>query len=261
VRSFIGASTLKGWRPEQQDSHCFTRLEDYLVVVVTDGMGGEGGKELSRVASDKAVSEACVALSRLQEKDSLCEKKLKYLGLKALKKASGRVSHAKKNNEWETPGTTITLIIVTPELIGTFWIGDSPAYQYENGKLIPLIIPHTRAEELIKEGKPRESVSQQPQLNCMLIQCLGHKADNPGANIRKHDGDCMCIIGSDGFLDYVPLEDIEGFINAGFATSGIQHVTENLVRKALDYGSCDNVTAVMFSYENSKVERRSTRYF
>ena len=260
MKSIIGASSLKGLREEQQDSYCFAQLEDCLVVVVCDGNGGRGGKEVSKVAAKKALSESCSALSRLED-NRIDSKRLKAFGLKALKKAEGKVNRVKRINGWKTSGTTLTLIIVTPDLIGTFWIGDSPAYQYEGGKLIPLIVPHTLAEELIREGQSRESISQQPSVNCILMQCLGHKASNPGVLIKEHDGDCLCIVGSDGFFDYMPLDNIGNFIDAGFVTTVMQHVTEDFVRKALSYGSDDNVTAIMFSYLHEKPEKKPTRYF
>ena len=176
MKTFIGASSLKGRRDEQQDSYCFARLEGSLVVAVCDGNGGKGGGDLSGVAARKALSEACIALSKLKGEKPDCEKQLKALGLKALKKATGKVSYIKKSNEWDSAGTTLTLVIVTPELMGTFWIGDSLAYHYENCLLDLLVMPHTLGEELIRGGQSRESISQQYTLNSMLSQCLGHKA-------------------------------------------------------------------------------------
>jgi len=261
VKTFIGASSLKGRRDEQQDSYCFARLEGSLVVAVCDGNGGEGGGDLSGVAARKALSEACIALSKLEGEKPDCEKQLKALGLKALKKAAGKVNYIKQSNEWDSAGTTLTLIIVTPELMGTFWVGDSPAYHFENSGLKPLIVPHTLAEELIREGQFRESISQQETLSCVLVQCLGHKTDEPGVNIKKHDGNCFCIVGSDGFFDYMPLDYVRDFIDEGFVTLCIQQMTEELVRKALDNGSDDNVTAVMFSYHKSEAEKKATQYF
>ena len=261
MKLFIGTSSVKGKRIEQQDSFCFARLENSLVVTICDGNGGKGGKELSEVAAKKALSEACIALTNKEGEKINCEKKLKALGLKALKKAAGKVNYVKEINDWEGAGTTLTLVIVTSELIGTFWIGDSPAYKYENNELKPLVVPHTLAEELIREGQSRESISQQQTLNCVLVQCLGHKADKPGTNIKKHNGSCFCVVGSDGFFDFMPLTYIRGLIDAGFSTLGMQQLTTELVSKALQSGSDDNVTAVMFTYQSSENEKKATQYF
>jgi len=256
MRIAIGANSIKGKREIQQDNFGFMQVDDIAFFVICDGNGGIGGGELSRIAVNSAIS-AFLEFFKAEETTVVPEGYIKAEGLKVIRKAIMEVMFEKSCREYDKAGTTITVIILTPYYIGTFWVGDSPACLYRQGKIEQLIIPHTLAEELIKNhGQSRELISQQPSVNSVITRCAGHLPCEPEANIKETPDSCFIIAGSDGLFGFLENEEIVRIMQANVDT---QKVVDELVRQSYANGSDDNITVVAARYSRECKDKLNNR--
>jgi PPM family protein phosphatase len=255
-----------GKREIQQDSYGHIHDKDISALLVTDGNGGKGGWEIakavvntvSKYLSHKTLLNLC---RRIETK---CQ--LKSLGTVVLIKAAAHVKRLKESNQdWNNAGTTATLVIVTPNHVGCFWIGDSSAYKYQAGDLMKLTSPiHTLAEEMIKNGESKEILEKQPYLNSILTRCVGHESHTPDSKIVDTTKPFLLIVGTDGafgFLSEVELKQIiQSKLTADF---NVQVIADEIVKRSLEQGSDDNVTVVVSlvlpSHKAKKINKRTTK--
>jgi serine/threonine protein phosphatase PrpC len=245
--STVACSKL-GLREIQQDRYCYFQVDEKLVLVITDGNGGKGGGYLAEETTKTVTSESCFVLSQNKDNGDMTEEQIEALGAKALNKATVRAKSIKDLHEdWSKAGTTVTLIIATSNYVGCFWIGDSPAFLYQEGEgLIKLTDPvHTLAEVLIKDGGSREILEKQPSLNSILTECVGQDSPKLDSKVLKITKPSIIVAGSDGVLDYFSEAELTSILEVGLSNpSDLQALTDDLVQKSLDKGSDDNVTVV-----------------
>ena len=240
----ISSCSKRGMRDVQQDRFVHIDIGRYVVLGVADGNGGEGGGELAEAALKSALANLCLRLSR--KSNFMCVgEEVEELGLNVINAATDDVILMKKINEkWSEAGTTITLVLISDYYVSVFWIGDSPAYLLSDGELKELTKSHTYYEQLLeKEENSKESLDAQPELKSVLTQCVGRTPCNPGSNTVECPKDIKVVVGSDGVFSYLSEQEMNEIID--------QEVTNrcarNLVQKAIDNGSDDNLTAVALS--------------
>lgn len=241
--------SVKGLREFQQDGYGSLDLYELMSIgIVTDGNGGEGGDKLAESGVRIPISRISYELSQGRHRKIESEAQLESLGLETVKYTAELITELKSLHldEWENAGSTITLVLITPELIGTFWIGDSCSYLYSDGQLTKLTSPvHTLAEMLIQQGEPREAIEAQKGLNSILTRALGHDACEPDSRIVKVEGPCFVLTGSDGVFGYLSESEITSILqNRSSKCPDVQVLADEIIQASLDNGSDDNCTII-----------------
>lgn len=261
----IGFLTEQGKRDYQQDCFSACTINDITIIVLCDGNGGTGGYEMAQTACKSCIGNLAFEIGQGKYKSIDSEEQLKEIGLSIISRSAREARALKDQTGWPEAGTTITLIIITPKLLGCFWIGDSPAYIFDSEYLVQLNHPvHTLAESMIQEGKPRNEVEKQPGLNSILTRCAGHDNCEPDSNILKVKPPFMVIAGSDGALNYCPkaklIQTLKKKLSGDF---DIDETAFQIVSDALDNGSDDNCSVIAFyGYSTAKlITRRITRIY
>lgn len=165
-----------GAREEQQDSFCFSALDDEeavsrygAVAVLADGMGGLAmGREASRLAVQTLLGEYSAKSAEEPVPQTL---------QRAIKQANRVVYELALAHELEwSVGTTAIAAVVQEGLL--YWIsaGDSRIYLYRDGALSPLTYDHVYANRLydkVKAGEmTREEAETHPERQ-LLTSYLG----------------------------------------------------------------------------------------
>lgn len=260
----IAGSSVKGIRDVQQDSYSFIQYGDKLaVIVVADGNGGKGGEDLSNFLSKAVIVRLSLNFSCGNFEDIDSESRLEELGMKTLRYAAKQVKQYKESMDcWQDAGTTATLILISQQLIGAFWVGDSSGFLFRDNTLLHLTEPvHTLAEMLIEQGRPRDAIEKQPSLNSILTRCVGHDSCEPSSRIVRNKGSCYVIAGSDGVFGNITESCLINILQSRFSgCSDVQEMTGQIIQSSLDNGSDDNctlVTALVLDYPRLSVQ--STR--
>lgn len=239
MRYLTASDFTKGLRKVNQDRCAEFNLKGIKTMVICDGNGGHGGEVVADYAAKSLVEEVLYGLSRLKQ---VSLKKLQYIGKKAISRTAEDISNLKfLCPNLSSCGTTLTLVFIRKSTVITFWVGDSPAMLYRNGKIVKLANPpHTLAEKLISEGISRESIEQQSSLASSLTRCIGFKDTEPSMNVVTSKPPFSVVVASDG-IDYIPENKLNDIFSE---THLIECLPGKIIVSALEHGSSDNITVV-----------------
>ncbi|MDE6035161.1 MAG: protein phosphatase 2C domain-containing protein [Ruminococcus sp.] len=187
----------KGNRENNEDSVKTLQVDDELIAVVADGLGGyQSGK----VASDIAVT---TIMDSMQEKIHSEEKLLKTIEIINTKI---RQQHKKRNMMSTIAVLWIQLKKFTATAIN---VGDTRIYQFRDGKVIFQSVDHSVAQMAVFVGEITESEIRNYAGRNKLIRALGAdakvKVECESLNIRTGDSFLLC---SDGFWELISEDNM-----------------------------------------------------
>lgn len=204
--------------------------DDVAVLMVADGMGGHvAGEVASRIAVEAAIAADTDPASR------------------AVAANRAILAEVARRPELAGMGTTITLVEVRPDGVGSFaHVGDSRAYLFRQGRLIQLTDDHTIVGEYLRSGKiTEEQAAEHPQRH-MITRALGliHDLEVDVFDIEFEPGDrvLLCSDGVNGMID-------DRSIAEALSLTSAEEAVWNLVERANSAGGNDNITAVVIDVE------------
>lgn len=232
----VGRSDVGRSRNENQDYMGVFRVEDRLLAVVADGMGGHsGGYEASRIAVD-AMREAFV------QAPSESPGKVLVAGISGAHRKIRLVAEA--SPELAGMGTTLVAALVSEGKVWICHVGDSRAYLLRAGQLTQLTLDHSRVNRLLVEGmiKP-EQVADHP-MGHILERTVGAtdtvEPEMRPAPIALQRGDRV-ILCSDGVWSVVGDAEL---LHCGDAAD-LSLAAEEALGLALVRNTDDNATIVV----------------
>lgn len=202
--------------------------------VVADGMGGHAAGDVASqmITStlEKISHPPSMALFVEQVEDSIFNVNQRLLDL------------SKNELDNQTIGSTVVCLLAHDDYCAVLWVGDSRAYRLREGHLKMLIQEHTQAEELVEQGLiDADEAESHPTFN-ILTRAVGAQAslfvDVDLFEVAKGDRFLLC---SDGLNKVVSDEEILEVLD----TQPLQAAVEQLVGRALEQGSRDNVTVMV----------------
>ncbi len=121
-------------------------------------------------------------------------------------------------------------------------IGDSRAYLLRAGQLRQVTKDHTFVQSLVDEGRITATEAERHPHKNVILKALDavQEVDADLFYLDVEVGDRLLIC-SDGVSDYLPLPEIERLLGEGTP----DYAAIELVRRSLEAGSRDNVTAVI----------------
>lgn len=218
-------------RTENEDS--FTIIEP-STFVIADGMGGYAAGEVA----SKILTDTAVAL--LKDTTEITDLSLKQVIIQANRTV---VEEAAKNPEKQGMGTTATLCHIDGDTVYWAHVGDSKLYHLHAGKILQITKDHTYANLLIERGEATPADAARNASANMLTKAIGVDsvifADTGSFSVESGDQLILCTDGLSGKLSKNTICDL--LTNDLDSTKG----AETLVRAALNYGTRDNVTAIV----------------
>ena len=216
------------------------------LLVVADGMGGQGGGEIASRTAINAVSNYLVnALPWARPNAGAgqeCESITDLRGELSTALVEGDATVKTTGAKTSTPrmGTTLTAALVIWPVAYVAHVGDTRCYLLRAGQLRRLTRDHNMAEKLeLAEGSYRAE-----QLQSILWNTLGAGDELPQPELSKFDltpGDTLLLC-SDGLNKHVSDDQLRAVLESPGTSR--QHC-QQLVQLALDDGGTDNVTAVV----------------
>jgi len=234
--------THPGPRTHNEDSHGILELDDALLLIVADGLGGHNAGE---VASNLAVKEIQGTIK--EQYNSTDDHKMVLA--KAIEKANREIfDQAAANPEYSGMGTTVVAALVKGDKAVVANVGDSRAYLINNNEIRQVTKDHSLVQSLLDIGAiDEEEVSGHPQKN-VVLKTLGRK-DTVEGNfyvVELNDGELLMLC-TDGITDTLIDGQIRGIIRND---DGLGVIASKLVEASLKEGARDNITVVL--YEQNK---------
>ena len=212
------------------------------VFVVADGMGGHAAGEVaSGIATD--------ALIELAERPVLQARDI----VEQLTEANRRIlESAARRPEQTGMGTTVAgLALVSGGGGSQHWvvfnIGDSRVYRLLDGHLSQVTVDHSEVQELVDRGIITAEQAQHHPGRNVITRSLGR---DPMGQVDHwvfppYPGEAF-VICTDGLSNELGLPDIEAVL---LDVADAQEAADELVRRAVQAGGRDNVTAIVVTLE------------
>lgn len=237
-------------RKTNEDSCRYIVLQDGLLMVVCDGMGGHaGGAVASRIAVDciiDSISNADMGNPREDIKDAL------------IKANRAILKCGMKQPELRGMGTTACVVYIKCSKVWYGHIGDSRIYYYcaERRKLYHLTKDHSVVQTLVDQGLiTQEEAEHHPEKN-KIYKTLGVvrevEPEVIPAPLLPADGDVIMIC-SDGLSGMVSDDDILRVIDG--ADSDMQAAGKTLISMARDAGGLDNITVQLVRFSDTHYDK------
>jgi protein phosphatase len=247
VRAF-GLSDQGRVRKTNEDA--FVCLDDPLLFVVADGMGGHNAGE---VASSLAIEAITAFVKRSMKGEDLSwpygiDPEISFDGNRlrtAIKLANRRVFRAaEEHDDYTGMGTTVVAAMVTLDKLIIGHVGDSRLYIYANGELRQMTTDDSWAATILVHelGDDKEGLATHPMRN-VLTNVLGAR-DQVEIHVQEspRQGGELLLLCSDGLHGPLEHEIIARIVGE---RSDLRAMAHQLVDAALDQGGRDNVTVVL----------------
>lgn len=137
-------------------------------------------------------------------------------------------------------GSTVVGAILFSGHLTFYWVGDSRAYLYRNGKLTQVTTDHTLVQELLErqEITPEQAINH-PEKNVITRAIGTHDLlyiDYYMIPFEKGDKFLLC---SDGVEKELPDSELEEYFTS---SDDIEDIATQILSEVLDRGARDNVT-------------------
>lgn len=212
------------------------------VLVVADGMGGmEMGEEASRIAVETVKNYVFTNPTILIDDEASLSETISQIFEKANEEI---LEFASKSNNAGKMGTTLVVSIVFKKRTYVFWIGDSRAYLFRNGKLQALTKDHSYVQELVDAGKlSYEQSFYHPDSN-IITKFMGDPKNVPIPSVlsfEHSDGDILLLC-SDGLNGMLQDSEIE---TCFYEKDSLIQICDTLIDSANQAGGHDNITVIL----------------
>lgn len=244
----FGLSDKGTYRAENQDSFDVAQLQDGLLAVVCDGMGGAAAGFL---ASDMACARFVgQARSRLEKNPDDDCRTLKD----AAEAANRKVFHfASDREEYSGMGTTLVAGFFRRDSATIVNIGDSRAYRISREGVVQISKDHSVVQSMVDRGELTAAQARKHPRRNLITRAVGTDAfvdcDIFEISIKPGDRFLLC---SDGLTNAVEDAEIHRLI---MAADGSEAACRALVEAALQNDARDNVTAVVISPDEGGDDR------
>ena len=234
-----------GKRSSQQDSKGLFGLNNSLLAVVADGMGGlKNGDRVSRKIV-QTIGEDCKSLGTEKIKGNL---------MAMVAHANDEVSRMLGPDEVYKSGSTLVAVLAEPYQFQWISVGDSRVYLYRAGRLLQLNREHNFEADLLLRAVNHQISFQEVRSNPKrksVSSFIGmgnlKYVDEAQRPIRSLKGDRILIC-SDGVFNTISEQKIEAILGA-YPEPGV--AAEKLEAAVLQANNPhqDNFTAIIVSYE------------
>ncbi len=241
----IGKCSLLGnYRENNEDAVDVKVYPDLTVCIVADGMGGQAAGE---VASRKAI-EIIPREIRKQLTPATTSEQMQQIARKAIVLANQEImALGAESPDMRNMGTTVVMAFWRNrghELFVT-GVGDSRAYLVRPGSIEQLTTDHSLAQALVEARTISAAEAKEHRFRNVLWKYLGTKEVGDGPEVRVlplRAGD-RYLLCTDGLTSVVPDDQLAREINV---FDDMQQCAEHLCQLALDQGSRDNVSCIVF---------------
>lgn len=229
-------------RENNQDSYTAFELENAVVAVVCDGMGGAAEGALASSQAVRAIKDYITE----RYYSGMTDISIKSLLVSALESANRFVYNLSRTDEkYFGMGTTAVAAVISESYVYIAHVGDSRAYKKSDGVLNQLTKDHSIIQHMIESGEiSAQEAAAHPDKH-IITRALGVDADVKvdfcQESFEEND---ILILCSDGLTNFVEPDDILNLTDDGC----YYDYADRLVNLANQNGGGDNITVVAVEY-------------
>jgi PPM family protein phosphatase len=234
--TFIECSDAGLVRKQNEDSagHAANEHINAQMFCVADGMGGYGAGDLASKLVVQSVVKEFSSPTHLN-------RSLEAMIFLLFSKAHQALKQIKKEKQINSIiGTTLSMIVITPENLAYANIGDSRIYCFDGTRLIQKSVDHTFVNDLVSKNMiTPEQAKTHPKKHVLTRAITGDGTIEPFIAIEPFlNKDYLYLLCSDGLYNMVS----ESFVSSVLKRSSIFDVKKMLLQEAYANGARDNIT-------------------
>ncbi len=238
MKSF-GLSDKGRYRAENQDSFDICDICGDVLAVVCDGMGGAAAGLL---ASDMAAARfVAYARSGFESSNGFNDGDLLRQASSA---ANRKVYHFScESEEYAGMGTTLVAGIIREDAASFVNVGDSRAYRISRDGIWQITKDHSLVQEMVDSGQITPAQARLHPKKNYITRAVGTDAfvTSDVFTVPIHEGDRFLLC-SDGLTNAVEDAELHRLV---LSAEDAESACRQLVQKALDNNTRDNVTAIV----------------
>lgn len=241
----------------------FSSVEDLGLYIVADGMGGHRAGEVASRIAVETIRESYKkwAKEKTPEEDifGVPDASLSPMGnfVRSSIRLANRIIFelATDHKEYEGMGTTIVVLLISPDLVIAANVGDSRLYLVRDGNLERLSKDHTIVSEQIELGIMTEEDAASSPMKHILTRTLGSSKDVDAEvfEIEPSERDRF-VLCTDGITDLIKDEEILSMTEEEESPESLCH---QFIDTVLDRGAHDNATVISV-FLSGEGDRRGT---
>lgn len=235
----------QGLRDNNEDYCLVESISDGsdVLAIVADGVGGENAGEIASMVTCKVISEYLAHLDNIGLEDLRM----------AVTTANNDVIELQKNPRYENMATVVSACVISPKdnVIHICHVGDTRIYALcsDGIELCKLTKDHSFVGRLFDEGLISETEAMLHPKRNRIDKCIGSRSLNyfsdylfvDSFELTKFNRILLC---SDGVYDVVSSSEIHSIL---VHNPDARKAAEELVKKALEFGSHDNISAIVIN--------------
>ena len=229
-------------RTQNQDDFRIVRMENALLCVVCDGMGGaRSGNVASKLAGEVFSEEVKRSFSK-----EMTPQEVERVLRSAVTLANISVyEHSQLSEEYHGMGTTLVAALLYDKGTLVVNVGDSRAYHIDPDGVSCITIDHSVVEMMVRRGElTHEQAKSHPSKN-LITRAVGTSpqvyADVFHVELRKNDCILLC---TDGLSNELADQEILFEVIHGARKDDC---CERLLQIAKERGAPDNVTSILIA--------------
>ncbi|MCB2078749.1 MAG: serine/threonine-protein phosphatase [Novosphingobium sp.] len=216
-------------RSENEDS--MLSVPQSGVWLVADGMGGHSHGRYASTTIVEALDEAQVPEPLEDAIDAVAE----------AVHAANETIYTRSLELGTQMGSTFVSLVIRGSEFGVLWAGDSRAYLFRDGHLIPLTRDHTQVEALLERGLLTPEEAQDHPMKHVLARAVGVQEDLQIDAIRDEIASRdIFLLCSDGLYGVLGEQEIVTILRE----KG-HDACDDLINACLERGAPDNVTVAL----------------
>lgn len=214
-----------------------------VLAIVADGVGGQNAGKVASMVTCRAISEFLAQLNNIGLEDLRM----------SMTTANNDVIELQKNPRYENMATVVSACVISPKdnVIHICHVGDTRIYALcsDGIELSKLTKDHSFVGRLFDEKIISETEYMHHPKRNRIDKCIGSRPLNyfsdylfaASFELAKFSRLLLC---SDGLYDVVSSSDIHSILTQNPCT---KKAAEELVKRALESGSHDNISAIVIN--------------
>jgi protein phosphatase len=251
--SFIGR------RNNNEDTILLLQINDQTwCFAIADGMGGAYGGEIASAETITALKTSLEASFQVEDyKDS----SLKEILQTAISDAQEVIKDSiNKKPHLNGMGTTLTVLLIHNDLFVWGNIGDSRIYLLHNDLINQITIDHTYIEQYKQDHQNDIPDNIASRYGNIITRAIGSEKDHPdlfpeNEDYSKLEPGMVFLLCSDGLITSKIADKGSEFLPFILHHKKPQIIVEQLIAKAFQEGSSDNISAIIVCVDTKPIKK------
>lgn len=230
-------------RSVNEDYFATYQNENWLLLILCDGMGGvRGGKIASRLAV-KAIGE--FFRQKFEEPIGFLRESMAFANRVVREKAG-------KEDELTQMGTTVVALLFDGERVFYAHVGDSRLYLFRENSFTQITEDHSYVQELVSRGLLSPEAARSHEQKNKITRCIGYLNSEPDIGsepIFAQEKD-LFLLCSDGLTDMLADQEIQAIVQS---QANIEVMGKTLIDAANEKGGADNITVQLLRITDNPV--------